>query len=460
MTDTRELDEILNSAHEAARAFLQTAAARPVAAPLQPVPFPELPERGWGALRAIEFFRANLEPMLSGSPGPRYLGFVTGGATPAAVAGDWLVSAYDQNVSNDGDSIATAVERHTLALLRTLFGLPDAFEGAFVSGATQANLVALATARQWVYDRVGVDVAQVGLAGAPPVAVLGGSPHASIDKALSILGMGRASIERIPCLPGRAAIDPAALDQRLAAHAAKGGPPCIVTASAGEVNTGDFDDLRAIGAIARRYGAWFHVDGAFGLFAAVDPELAHLVAGVEAADSIAADAHKWLNVPYDSAFVWTRHLPLQERVFRAAGPYLGAGPDLLHRTPENSRRFRALPAWMTLMAYGREGYRAIIHRCCAHARRLGAHLAASSSFELLDEVRLNILCFAPRGGDPSQRDRVLEALRAGGRAFLTPTTFSGRPAIRAAFSNWSTTDDDVALIARALDDAAASALTP
>ncbi|WP_394833182.1 pyridoxal-dependent decarboxylase [Pendulispora rubella] len=450
------LDEILNKARDGAQAFLKSVADRPVAAPREALPavqFPALPDRGWGAQRALEHFRANLEPLLSGSAGPRYLGFVTGGSTPAALAGDWLAAAYDQNVSSDGDSIATGVERHTLAMLRALFGVPDSFEGAFVSGATQANVVALATARQWAYARLGIDVSEVGLTGAPPISVLAGAPHASIDKALSILGMGRRCIERMALVEGRAAMDPAALDAHLRGRPAAA--PCIVSASAGEVNTGDFDDLRAVAEVAKRHGAWLHVDGAFGLFAAADPAYAHLVDGLELADSIASDAHKWLNVPYDSGFVFTRHLSDQERVFRAAGAYLGAGPDLLHRTPENSRRFRALPAWMTLMAYGREGYRDLVHRCCEHARRLGDHLRASRSYELLADVHLNIVCFAPRSRDVRERDRVLEAIHAGGRAFFTPTVYGGRPAIRAAFSNWSTTTEDVAIVARALDEVGA-----
>ncbi len=454
--DWNRLDDLLHAASGGASRFLHGLAERPVAAPreaLSAFTFPELPDHGWGAERALAFFREELEPLLSGSAGPRYLGFVTGGSTPAALAGDWLASAYDQNVSNDGDSIATGVERHALSLLRALFGIPEAFEGAFVSGATQANVVALATARQWAYGRIGIDVAEAGLAGAPPIAVLGGAPHASIDKALSILGVGRSAVERVACLPHRVVVDPRALDARLEART-RDGLPCIVTASAGEVNTGDFDDLRAIAHVAKKHGAWLHVDGAFGLFAAVDPARAHLVAGLEEADSIAADAHKWLNVPYDSGFVFTRHLAAQERVFRAAGPYLGDGPDLLHRTPENSRRFRALPAWMTLMAYGREGYRELVARACSHAARLGAYIASSKFYELLSEVRLNIVCFTPREAGASKRDRLLDALRRDGRALLTPTFFQGRPAVRAAFSNWSTRDDDVDRVVQALEDAA------
>jgi glutamate/tyrosine decarboxylase-like PLP-dependent enzyme len=351
-------------------------------------------------------------------------------------------------VGSDGDSIATTVERETLGLLRTLFALPESFEGAFVSGATQANFVALATARQWAAAQRGIDVSEQGLWNMPPISVFGGSPHASILKALAMLGMGRQVMEHLPCLPGRMAVDPQALDKRLAAL---NGAPAIVVASAGEVNTGDFDDLETLAALCKTYGAWLHVDGAFGLFAACDPARSHLLRGLDAADSITADGHKWLNVPYDSGFVFTRHLAFHQQVFKVTAAYLGEGSDLSHRTPENSRRFRALPAWMTLMAYGRSGYRELVARCCTLAQQLGQGIASSPHFELLAPVRLNIVCFALRGANAEQRDHFLEALKEDGRVLLTPTFFAGKPAIRAAFVNWSTSEQDISFILNALE---------
>ncbi|MEM9596353.1 MAG: pyridoxal-dependent decarboxylase [Acidobacteriota bacterium] len=448
--DRQDLPEILTAARDAAVAFLEGLPRRPAARrpPAEHLAPNDLPERGVGALAAVDRFRSRFEEGLSGSAGPRYLGFVTGGSTPAAVAGDWLAAAYDQNLSNDGDSIATAVELETLGMLRSLFGLGDAFHGAFVSGATQANVVSLAAAREWAAQRQGVDLAADGLYGLPPIPVLGGTPHASVEKALSILGMGR-RIEIVPCLPGRRSVDPQALDRHLESL---DGAPAIVIASAGEVNTGDFDDLAALGEICRRRGAWLHVDGAFGLFAACDPDRSHLLKGLESADSLATDGHKWLNVPYDSGLVFTRHLGLQERVFHAVAAYLGDGPDLLHRTPENSRRFRALPAWMTLVAYGRDGYRELIRQNCAQAEELGRRLDASKHFDLLAPVRLNIVCFALARGGTAERDQLLSDLVDDGRAFLTPTVFNGRPGLRAAFSNATTTDTDVGTVARALEE--------
>lgn len=446
--DQQRLNEILEAAHAAALAFLQSLPTRPVGSKPQRLPHDLLPEEGLGAMQALATFRAKYEAGLSASPGPRYLGFVTGGSTPAALAGDWLVSAYDQNVGSDGDSLATTVERETLGLLRSLFGLSDLFEGAFVTGATMANVVALATARQWAAARLGRDVSEQGLWGLPPLPVLGGSPHASVIKALSMLGMGRQVVEHLPLLPGRMAVNPAALEARLARLS---GMPAIVVASSGEVNTGDFDDLEQLSTLCKRYGSWLHVDGAFGLFAACDPAHAHLLRGLDAADSITADGHKWLNVPYDSGFVFTRHVDLHQHVFKVTAAYLGESSDLMHRTPEDSRRFRALPAWMTLMAYGRSGYRELVARCCELAHQFGQGIERSPHFELLSQVCLNIVCFALREADTAGRDRFLEALTADGTVLLTPTHFAGRPAVRAAFVNWSTSREDVVRVLEALE---------
>jgi glutamate/tyrosine decarboxylase-like PLP-dependent enzyme len=446
--DHKHLNEILEVARLAASEFLRDLATRPAGRTPQPLAHDSLPEEGLGAQGALSAFRGKYEALLSASPGPRYLGFVTGGSTPAALAGDWLVSTYDQNVGSHGDSIATRVERETLGLLRALFYLPKSFEGAFVTGATQANFVALATARQWAAAQLGIDVSEQGLWHVPPIPVLGGSPHASILKALSMLGMGRQVMEYLPHLPGRMAVDPESLSKRLEAL---NGSPAIVVASAGEVNTGDYDDLKALAALCKTYNAWLHVDGAFGLFAACDPAHAHLLQGLEAADSITADGHKWLNVPYDSGFVFTHHLTLHQQVFKVSAAYLGDSWDLSHRTPEDSRRFRALPAWMTLMAYGKAGYRDLVARCCSLAQQMAQGIEQMPYFELLAPVRLNIVCFTLRGANAAQRDHFLERLKDDGCVLLTPTFFAGKPAVRAAFVNWSTSEQDVSLILNALE---------
>ncbi len=236
----------------------------------------------------------------------------------------------------------------------------------------------------------------------------------------------------------------AALESALAGL---GGRPAIVVANAGTVNTVDFDDLRAIAALKERYDFWLHVDAAFGGFAALSPTYAALVAGLDAADSVCVDLHKWLNVPYDAAVQFTRRRDLQVAVFHNASPYLGlpAGePDFLHLTPENSRRLRALPAWFSLVAYGRAGHREIVERNVALARRLGEGIDALPGLRLLAPVRLNVVCFT-LAGDPSQQrvDALARAVADSGEAYLTPTVYGGVPALRAAFSNWRTTEADV-----------------
>jgi len=218
--------------------------------------------------------------------------------------------------------------------------------------------------------------------------------------------------------------------------------PAVVVASAGEVNTGDFDDLVRLADICAEFGAWLHVDGAFGLFVAFDDALKPRIAGIDRADSVTVDLHKWLNVPYDNAMVYTRRPDLQRQVFAASSAYLGDDPDPLHYVPENSRRFRALSAWMVLAVRGRAGIGRWVADNCRQARML-AEALAKQGFEVLNEIHLNIVAFAPPQSDTATRDAFLARLNATGEVFMTPTVLHGRPAIRAAFSNWSTRDEDV-----------------
>ncbi|MER6401198.1 pyridoxal-dependent decarboxylase [Kitasatospora sp. NPDC001603] len=453
--DLARLPDLLDAVGDRAAHVLAGLADRPVVTPGAPGPVEPLPDEGSGTDGALKLFAQRWEPGFSGSAGPRYLGFVTGGATPAALAGDWLTAAFDQNVSNRTGSAAADLEQETIGWLRGLFGLGEAHAGVFVSGATTSNLVGLAVAREWVGERRGVSVTQDGLAALGPVDVLSGAAHSSIGKALSVLGLGRGALRQVRTMDGREAVDVAALADELAAL---DGRPAVVVANAGTVNTVDFDDLRAIAALRERYPFWLHVDAAFGAFAALSPAHAHLVDGLDAADSVCVDLHKWLNVPYDAAVQFTRRRDLQVAAFHNASPYLGAptgDPDPVHLAPENSRRLRALPAWFALTAYGRAGHREIVERNCAEAARLGASLAADPAFRLLAPVRLNVVCFT-LAGRPAQQDVdvLLRRVAASGEAFLTPTVYDGVPAVRAAFSNWRTTATDTDRVLAALRAAA------
>ena len=454
------LPSLLQRTTTEAIGFLQRLDERPVNNNWLANPPAHLPAQGIGAQATLERFTQQYAAAMTGSAGPRYFGFVTGGSTPAALMGDWLTSVYDQNACDTSSAAATAIEASAIAMLRELFGLPEEYAGLFVSGATMSNFVGLAIARQWWGHQHGVNVAVDGLAGLPRPVVLSCAPHACIYKSLAMLGMGRAAMHLVPALPGREAVDVAALRAALATQA---GQPCIVVANAGVVNTVDFDDIAAIVDLRREFNFYLHVDAAFGGFAACSPDFRHLVAGWEAADSIAVDAHKWLNVPYDSGVQFTRRSDLQMEVFQNSGAaYLGEPnrADAFHLTPENSRRLRALPAWFTLLAYGADGYRAIVEACCACAAHLGERIVASEQLRLLAPVRMNVVVFTLHDGAPTgaQVHDFLQRLHATGQVFLTPTTYAGLPALRAAFSNWRTTVEDVEVVWAAMVTAAQASM--
>jgi len=446
--DHARLAELLDVTRRHATDFLGGVAERPVIPPARAPEAEPLPEHGSGLTGALAEFAEHWEPGMSAAPGPRYLGFVTGGSTPAALAGDWLTSAMDQNPVSSLDGTGPRLEHQTVAWLRELFGLTSAQEGAFVSGATASNTVGLAIAREWLGERLGVSVNTAGVGALGAVRVLSGSPHSSIAKSLSLLGLGRDALVRVPRLAGREAVDPAALERALR----ETDGPCVVVANAGTVDTADFDDLRALAALRDRYGFWLHVDAAFGGFAALSTDQAHLLAGLDLADSICVDLHKWLNVPYDSAVQFTRHRELQVRVFQNAAAYLGPlgdSPELLHLTPENSRRLRALAAWFALRAYGRDGHREIVERCIMCARVLGEMIESTEGLRLLAPVRLNVACFT-LAEDPTSERLAALADELSDEVFLTPTVYDGAPALRAAFSNWRTTPADARQVGKAL----------
>lgn len=441
--DKQHFSELLDQAHSYCKTFISQVNQLPPHVPGVSFPYHPLQNEGQGAQATLKEFNARFQSYVQASAGARYFGFVVGGGTPAALMGDWLVSTFDQTNS----SIQDEVERETLDNLRELFCLPAAFAGNFVTGATMANFSGLATARQWWGKQHQIKVDQEGMRDLGALKVLGAVPHASIFKALSMLGLGRQNVEKVASLPQREAIDVQALETAL--QVANG--PCIVTASAGTVNTADFDDLKAIGALKKKYPFWLHVDAAFGGFAACSPVYSHYWKGIEQADSVTIDAHKWLNVPYDSAVTFTRHQGLQHEVFLNNAAYLDFPEgqyELMNLTPENSRRWRGLPVWFTLKAYGKQGYQEITEQNCAHAQLLGSCLQADDRFELLAEVRLNVACFTfklanDQVAEQTHIKRFLALLAVTGEVFMSPTFYKGQFAIRAAFSNWRTQTADV-----------------
>jgi len=405
-----------------------------------------LNETGLGGLEALSQFNQKLEKLIVASAGPRYWGFVTGGATPAAIMGDWLTSVFDPNPQAIKGSldVSANIELETIHLLLNLFGLPQDFLGGFVTGATMSNFTCLGVARQWIGKESGKDFAKEGVSG--DIKILTATPHSSSVKSLSMLGIGSHNFTKIKTAEGnRESIDIKELET---AVKELNGQPFILISSAGTVNTADFDDLQAIAKLKAKHNFWHHVDGAFGAFAACSPKHKHLVSGWEHADSIAVDCHKWLNVPYESAvfLVKEKHKTRQIETFQNANaPYLGSAFDsfnYLNLLPENSRRLKALPAWFTLKAYGKKGYQDIVENSVECANLLGKFIAESDVFELLAPVRLNNVCFSLRGNQENVFP-FLAKLNETGKVSMTPTVYQNKRAIRAAFVNWRTTKEEV-----------------
>jgi glutamate/tyrosine decarboxylase-like PLP-dependent enzyme len=412
-----------------------------------------MPEAGEGTIATLVELVARGDAAATRSSGPRFFHFVMGGGTPAALGADWLTSAWDQVAYAWASSpLAARLEQVAIGWLRELFELPDAFGGVLTSGATMANFVALSAARNWWGERLGVDVEAQGLRGLPePLILTSGYVHPSATQAIGMLGLGRASLRRLVRDDvGRLDLD--ALERELSSAQS----PAIVIANAGEVNAGDFDPIADVADLAERHRAWLHVDGAFGLFARLSPATRALTDGVERADSVISDGHKWLNVPYDCGFAFVREAERLPRALNVGAPYLpvaeGARPSFGFMAPENSRRARALAVWATLRAYGRSGYRAMVERHVSLARHLAERVDAAPEPERLAGVPLNIVCFRARpDGCPEDRldklNRSLgEALLADGRIVAGTTTYAGKVALRPAIVNWRTERKDVELI--------------
>lgn len=450
--------DALHQVCAAAGPYLDSLADRPVFDAAATASLAELggplPEDGSGTAEAVRRLLRVGVAAGTASSGPRFFHFVTGGSTPAALAADWTTALLDQNsFARISSAFGHEVETVVLDWLRSLFDLPQGWGGALVASATFANFTSLGCATQWWGERHGADTVRDGLAGLPRMPVLsGGYVHASARKALQMLGHGRDAVE-VYARDEVGRVDLAAMQRRLTEL---DGAPAVIIANAGEVNAGDFDPLDALADLAERHGAWLHVDGAFGLFAALSPRTAGLVRGIDRADSIAADGHKWLNVPYESGFALIRRPERLGAAFGMPGAaYLpgpqdpGGGYGLYG--PESSRRARSLPIWASLAAYGRSGHRAMVERHLDLAQHLAHRVDESPDLERLADVPLCIVCFRvrPAGVPESDLDglnrTVGAALLDDGRVFAGTTVYGGRVALRPAIVNWRTTEADIDL---------------
>ncbi|MBV9697688.1 MAG: aspartate aminotransferase family protein [Gammaproteobacteria bacterium] len=433
--------EILDDAARRARRYLEALPERPVGptaaavAALEELEEP-LPARGSSAAETLALLDRCVSPATMAIAGGRFFGFVIGGALPVTVAANWLATAWDQNAGLSEVTPGVArLEEVALRWLTDLLGLPEGTGAGFVTGATVANFTALAAARNAVLARAGWNVEAQGLFGAPPITVVAGAEaHPTLLKSLGMLGLGRSRIVRVP-------VD---AQGRMRADALPALPaPAILCLQAGNVNTGACDPFVPLIAQAHAAGAWVHVDGAFGLWARAAPALQGLVAGLEGADSWATDAHKWLNVPYDSGIAFVRDAHALRAAMAITAEYLPT--ESAHRnpcdfTPELSRRARGVEVWTALRHLGRAGLAAMFERSVRHAQRFAAGLAAAGH-RVLNEVVLNQVLVA--FGDAQRTREVIAALQRDGTCWCGTTVWQGQTAMRISVCSWATSDADV-----------------
>jgi glutamate/tyrosine decarboxylase-like PLP-dependent enzyme len=419
-----------------------------------------MPEVGEDPISIVEALAHDADPGIVATAGPRYFGFVIGGSQPAALAADWLTSTWDQNAAAYVISPAAAVaEEVAHGWLLDLLGLPAGTSVGFTTGATMANFTALGAARHAVLRELGWDVEVRGLFDAPPIhVVLGDEAHVTVAVSLQMLGLGRDRVHRVAA-DEQGRMRPDALRATLARLEG----PTIVVAQAGNVNTGAFDPLPEIAAAVREHEGWLHIDGAFGLWAAAAPGLRDRIAGLELADSWTTDAHKWLNVPYDSGLVFVRDVAAHRTSMTLGASYYvetdGAERDPFNWVAESSRRARGFTVYAALRSFGRAGLAALIEGCCAHARRFEALLAGRPGVTILNDVVLNqvLVRFGPPGAegadgaaiDAFTKD-VVARVQADGTCWLGPTVWHGMSAMRISVSSWATTETDVELSAAAI----------
>ncbi len=431
---------VLQDAAQDAVAYLEGVDDRPVAPTAEAIAglealrgaLPEAPTDPRAVLEMLDRFGS---PATVAKNSGRYFGYVNGGCLPAAMAAAWLVSTWDQNASFRVQSpVAATLEETALEWVRELLCLPAGTGGAVVTGATMANFSALAAARHAMYARAGWDVENDGLFGAPEIAVVvGEEAHPSMLKALGLLGMGRNRVVRVPVdRQGRMRADALPhLDERT-----------ILCLQAGNVNTGAFDPAAAICPAAREAGAWIHVDGAFGLWAAASARYRHLTRGFELADSWATDGHKWPNVGYDCGLALVRDAADLRASMSIDAPYLVLAEqrEPAHYTPEFSRRARGVELWAALRSVGRSGMAQIVERTCSHARRFADGLRAAG-YEILNDVVINQVLVSFGSGEKTLR--TIERIQQDGTCWCGSTVWQGHTAMRISVSSWATTEDDV-----------------
>jgi glutamate/tyrosine decarboxylase-like PLP-dependent enzyme len=441
---------LLDRASAAALAFFESLSDRPVRPSASyddllrrlPAALPEAPS---DAAAVLDDLVRHMDPGLVASAGPRYFGFVTGGAFPVSVAGDWLVSAWDQNTMLHVMSPAvSALETCTAGWILDVLRLPPDASVGFVTGAHMANVTALAAARHEMLRRAGWDVEALGLQGAPTLTLItAAETHSSIYAAARIIGIGsRTAITVASDAQGR--MRPDALESALS----KASQPAIVCAQAGNVNTGACDPFQELAAITHAHGAWLHVDGAFGLWAAASPARRALVAGLPQADSWTTDAHKWLNVPYDSGIVIVRHAAAHRAAMSQTAEYLipadGAERDGGDWVPESSRRARVVPVHVVLRTLGRSGLAALVDRCSSLAERMADRLRLVPGAAILNDVVLNqvLVRFVAASGENRTR-ALIAAVQQAGVCWCGGTAWRGEPAMRISISNWRTSEEDI-----------------
>jgi glutamate/tyrosine decarboxylase-like PLP-dependent enzyme len=451
-----EIRDLLRRTAEIAADYVESLGERPVFPPVSPEELREalggpLPEEPVDPEQVLSDLVERAEPGVVAEGSGRYFGFVIGGALPAALAADWLTSTWDQNagIYPIGPS-ASVVEQVTRDWLLELLGLPGEASIGFVTGTQLAHVTGLAAARWHVLDDAGWDVGRDGLAGAPPIRVLVGEQrHVTVDRALRLLGLGTPTTVAADD-QGRMRAD--ALAEALAGAAG----PTIVCAQAGDVNSGAFDPLPEIADACEDARAWLHVDGAFGIWAAVSPRFRHLVAGIERADSWTTDAHKWLQVPYDSGLVFCAHPESHRNAMTVTASYLIQDEgtrrvrDAVDWVPEFSRRARGFAVYAALRSLGRSGVRELVERCCDAASRFAERIAEVEGAEVVNEVVLNQVLF--RFESDERTDEVMAAVQESGRIWLGGTSWQGRRAIRFSVSNWQTGDDEIDLAVQTFAD--------